>query len=165
MGTKRVGHARIRALINANNNLMSIRKPRYVDGTATMTLTPDQSGRTVLVGGAAAGLAADTIFTLPSPQEGLTFRFVYVGNAADVQDFQISTGTDAAPFGGGVFQHDINDEDGAIYHPNGSSNSRCNILTPDGGTDIRVWCNASLLWNISGFVNSATNTGVSFADQ
>ena len=65
MGTKRVGHARIRALINENNNLMSIRKPRYVSGTATSTLTAEQSGRTVLVGGAAAGLAADTVFTLP----------------------------------------------------------------------------------------------------
>jgi hypothetical protein len=164
MGTKRVGHARIKALINENNNLMNFRKSAYVDGTATSTLTAAQSGRTVLVGAAAAGLGADTIFTLPGVQDGLSFRFVYVGNAADAEDFQINTGSDTNYFIGGVLQHDIGGEDGAIYHPDGNSNSRCNILTPDGGTDLEVWCDGTL-WYISGFVNSATDTGVTFADQ
>ena len=164
MGTKRVGHARIRALINENNNLMSIRKPRYVSGTETSTLTAEQSGRIVLVGGAAAGLAADTVFTLPGAEDGLNYRFVYVGNAADAQDFMISTGADANFFNGGVFQHDIGGEDGAVYHPDGNSNSTCNILTPDGGTEVEVWCDGTN-WFISGFVNSATNTGVVFDDQ
>jgi len=164
MGTKRIGHARIRSLINENNNLMSIRKARYVDGTATATLTADQSGRVVLVGSAAAGLAADTIFTLPGAEDALYFKFVYAGNAADAQDFQINTGSDTNYFIGGVLQHDIGGEDGAIYHPDGNSESRCNVLTPDGGTDVQVWCDGTL-WYISGFVNSATDAGVSFADQ
>ena len=63
MGTKRVGWARIRSLINENTNLMSIQAKRYVSGTETMTLTAEQSGQTVLVGAAAAGLADDTIYT------------------------------------------------------------------------------------------------------
>ena len=164
MGTKRIGWARIRSLINENNNQINIRKPRYVSGTETATLTLDQSGQTILVGAAAAGLAADTVFTLPDAAEALYFRFVYVGNAADAQDFMVSTGADANYFIGGVFQHDIGGEDGAVYHPDGNSNSTCNILTPDAGTEIEVWCDGTL-WYISGWVNSATNTGVVFDDQ
>ena len=164
MGTKRVGWARIKSLINENDNLMSIRKSRYTKATETASLTASQSGTTILVGAAAAGLAADTILTLPSAADGLNFRFVYAGNAADAQDFQINTGSDTNYFIGGVLQHDIGGEDGAIYHPDGDSQSRCNILTPDGGTDLEVWCDGTL-WYISGFVNSATDTGVSFADQ
>ena len=164
MGTKRVGHARIQALINENNNLMNFRKSAFVDGTKTVTLTAAQSGRTVLVGAASAGLAADTIFTLPGAQDGLTFRFVYAGNAADAQDFMVSTGSDTNYFVGGVLQHDIGGEDGAVYHPDGNSESRCNILTPDAATDVEVWCDGTL-WYISGWVNSATNTGVVFSDQ
>jgi len=164
MGTKRVGWARIKSLINENDNLMSIRKSRYTKATETASLTAAQSGTTILVGAAAAGLAADTILTLPSAADGLNFRFVYAGNAADAQDFQINTGSDTNYFIGGVLQHDIGGEDGAIYHPDGDSQSRCNILTPDGGTDLEVWCDGTL-WYISGFVNSATDTGVSFADQ
>jgi len=164
MGTKRIGHARIRALINENSNQMSIQRLRYIDGTATRTLTAGESGRVVLVGGAAAGLAADTIFSLPTATDGLYFKFVYVGNAADAQDFQISTGSNTNYFLGGVLQHDIGGEDGAAYHPNGSSNSRCNILTPDCGTVIEVWCDGTN-WFINGFANTATDTGVTFANQ
>jgi len=161
---KRVGWARIRSLVNENTNQMSISHVRYVSGTETTSLTAEQSGQTILVGAAAAGLAADTIFTLPAAANGLTFRFVYAGNAADAQDFQINTGADANYLIGGVFQHAIGGEDGAVWHPNGSSNSRANILTPDGGTDVVVWCDGTL-WYISGFLNSATATGVTYANQ
>ena len=165
MGSKRVGHARIRALINENSNQMSIQKLRYIAGTATKSLTAAESGRVVLVGGAAAGLAADTIFTLPSAADGLYFKFVYVGNAADAQDFQVNTGSDSNYFLGGLIQHDIGaTADNTAYHPNGSSNSRCNILTPDCGTTVEVWCDGTN-WFINGYVSSTTNTGVTFADQ
>ena len=164
MGTKRVGHARITALINKNNNMMSMQRLRYVDGTATRTLTTEESGRTVLVGAAAAGLAGDAIFTLPGAADGLYFKFVYAGNAADAQDFQINTGSDTNFLIGGVLQHDIGGDDGVAYHPNGSSNSRCNILTPDCGTVIEVWCDGTN-WFLSGYANTATDTGITFADQ
>ena len=165
MGTKRVGWARIKSLINENDNLMSIRKSRYTKATETASLTAAQSGTTILIGAAAAGLAADTILTLPSAANGLVFRFVYAGNAADAQDFQINTGSDTNYFLGGVIQHDIGASgDNTAYHPDGNSNSRCNILTPDAGTDLEVWCDGTL-WYISGYVSSTTNTGVTFADQ
>jgi hypothetical protein len=164
MGSRRVGLARIKSLINENTNLMSIQRHRYVDGTATVSLTNAESGRTVLVGSAAAGLAADTVFTLPAAADGLYFKFVYVGNAADAQDFMVSTGSDTNYFIGGVLQHDIGGEDGTAYHPDGNSESRVNILTPDCATYLEVWCDGTL-WYLTGYVNSATNTGVVFSDQ
>tara|TARA_R110000824_G_scaffold259782_1_gene448467 strand:+ start:33 stop:533 length:501 start_codon:yes stop_codon:yes gene_type:complete len=166
MGTKRIGHARIRALINENNNQMSIQRLRYVDGTATRTLTTTDSGRAVLVGSAAAGLAADTIFTLPGAGDGLYFKFVYVGGAADAQDFQISTGSDTNFLIGGAVQHDPDNggDDTVVYHPNLSSNSRVNFLTPDSGTVVEVWCDGTN-WYFAGTLISATDAGVTFADQ
>tara|TARA_R110000824_G_scaffold197409_2_gene380820 strand:- start:1145 stop:1645 length:501 start_codon:yes stop_codon:yes gene_type:complete len=166
MGTKRVGWARIRSLINENTNLMSISRPQYVKATATMTLTDAQSGQTVLVGPAAAGLAANAEIALPSAANGLYFRFVYAGNAADAQNFEIDTGADANFFIGGVVQHDPDNagDDTVLFHPNGSSNSTCTIITPDSGTEIEVWCDGTN-WFISGRAITATDTGVEFNDQ
>ena len=166
MGTKRKGHARIRALINENNNQMSIQKLRYIDGTATRTLTASESGRVVLVGSAAAGLADDTIFSLPTAADGLYFKFVYIGGAADVQDFQVSTGSDTNYLIGGAVQHDPDNagDDTVAYHPNLSSNSRVNFLTPDAGTVAEFWCDGTN-WYFAATLISATDTGVTFADQ
>jgi len=137
---------------------------QVVKVTATTTLLAKDSGKLHIIGPLNAGLAADTIVTLPTAENGLVYEFHFVGGAADAQDFQLNTGADANYFIGGVFQHDIGGEDGAIYHPDGNSNSTCNILTPDGGTEIEVWCDGTL-WYISGWVNSATDTGVVFDDQ
>jgi|ETNvirnome_2_300_1030623.scaffolds.fasta_scaffold00157_14 hypothetical protein len=139
-------------------------KVDHVKVTATCSLPARDSGKVHLVGPLAAGLAADTIITLPAAEPGLMFRFVYVGGAADAQDFQVNTGSDTNFYIGGLMQHDIGGEDGAIYHPDLNSNSRANIFTPDGGTWVEVYCDGTN-WFISGWVNSATNVGVSFADQ
>lgn len=139
-------------------------KVDHVKVTATCSLPAKDSGKVHLVGPLVAGLAADTIITLPSAEPGLMFRFVYVGGAADAQDFQISTGSDTNFYIGGLFQHDIGGEDGAVYHPDLGSNSRANFLTPDGGTWVEVYCDGTN-WFINGWLNSATNTGITFADQ
>ena len=95
MGARTVGN-----LKNTNrtfDNILDSITPRvgsFTKGTATVSLTRDQSGQTIIVGPLAAGLAGDVIFTLPSAEDGLAFKFVYVGGAADAQDFQISTGSD-----------------------------------------------------------------------
>jgi hypothetical protein len=164
MGTKRVGWARIKSLINENTNEMHFRRGAFDKGTATVSLTTKQSGKTIIVGPLAAGLAADTVFTLPTAAAGLHYRFVYVGGAADAQDFQINTGSDTNFFIGGVHQHDIGGEDGAAYHPNLSSNSKVNFLTPDAGTWAEVYCDGTN-WFLSAFLSSATNTAVTWADQ
>ena len=166
MGARTVGN-----LKNTNrtfDNILDSITPRvgsFTKGTATVSLTRDQSGQTIIVGPLAAGLAGDVIFTLPSAEDGLAFKFVYVGGAADAQDFQISTASDTNFFIGGTIQHDIGaTNDNIATNPNLSSNSRINILTPDAGTYFECFCDGTN-WFYSGYVNSATNAAVTFADQ
>ena len=138
----------------------------FVKGTATASLTASQSGRTIIVGPLVAGLAADTILTLPSAANGLFFRFVYVGGAADVQDVQINTGSDTNFYIGGVAQSDPDDggDDLVVYHPDLNSNSRVNLLTPDSGTWAEVYCDGTN-WFLAGHLVSTTDAGVTWADQ
>ena len=51
----------------------------------------------------------------------------------------------------------------AGFSDNGS-NSIVNILTPNVGTWVEVYCDGTN-WFLTGCVNSATNTAVTFADQ
>ncbi len=170
----KLGLARLEALVElldreldlANSTIKDAALTGFTKVTATGDITAAMSGRPILVGPAAAGLAGDAILTLPTAADGLHYRFVYAGNAADAQDFQINTGSDTNFFIGGVVQHDTDDggDDTAVYHPNGSSNSRVNLLTPDAGTVVECWCDGTN-WFLSGKLVSTTDTGVTFADQ
>ena len=138
----------------------------FTKGTATAAISVADSGKTIIVGPLAAGLAADSIFTLPTAANGLFYRFLYVGGAVDVQDFQVNTGSDTNFFIGGVahFDTDTDDTDGipdAVYG-NNSSNSRVNILVPDAGTHVECYCDGTN-WFLFGNVNSAT--APTYADQ
>ena len=136
----------------------------YVKVTATTTLLVKDSGKLHIVGPLAAGLAANTVATLPTAEDGLVYEFLYVGGAADAQHLTISTGADANYYIGGMFQHDIGHEDGAAYHPDLNSNSTMQILTPGPGSWVKVVCDGTN-WFINGWANSTTNTGVVFDDQ
>jgi len=84
MGTKRVGWARIRSLINENKNALQQR--RYLTQTlsANTTLTDADSGQIISVNGASA-----IDVTLPrATTAGLWFRFVLSDNTADVDIVQ-----------------------------------------------------------------------------
>ena len=173
MGNRRMGLGRMEALLEAIDRELTltdstIKNAAYLGftkGTATSNVTAAMSGRTIIVGPLAAGLAGGSIFSLPTAADGLFYRFVYVGGAADAQDFQISTGSDTNFFIGGTIQHDIGaTNDNIATHPNLSSNSRINILTPDAGTYFECYCDGTN-WFYSGYVNSATNAAVTFADQ
>ena len=133
---------------------------------ATCTLTPGSSGVTHIVGALDAGLAADTVITLPSAADGLNYEFIYVGGAADAQDIQINTGSDTNFFIGGIVQHDPDNggDDTTVYHPDLNSNSKINLLTPDAGTHVRVFCDGTN-WFLSGTLVSSTVAGVVWEDQ
>jgi len=137
----------------------------FVKVTTTSNILAADSGIPHIVGPLAAGLAGDVILSLPAAVDGLYYTFTYVGGAADAQDFQINTGSDTNFFIGGTIQHDIGaTNDNIATHPNLSSNSRINILTPDAGTYFTCFCDGTN-WFYSGYVNSATNAAVTFADQ
>ena len=156
--------ARIKSLVNENTNRLNHKRPAFTKGTETVSLTEAQSGETIIVGPAAAGVAASTIFSLPAAKNGMCFKFVYVGGAADAEQFQINTTADANYFIGGIFQTDPGGNDGLVYHPDLNSNSRCFLKTPDAGTWAEVWCDGTN-WFINGWSTSATDTGVVFSDQ
>ena len=108
-------------------------------------------------------LTSSCTITLPSPKAGMWFEFVYAGVAADAQNFVISTGSDTNYFIGGVQFIDNDTDVVAPVQPDGNSNSKLTVVTPDVGTRIRVESANGTLWILSGFVGSATVP--TFADQ
>ena len=77
MGTKRVGWARIKSLINENQNQLKLRNQQIISVGAgeTKTLSANDSGALVYLGGAGVATA-----TLPTVAAGLNFKF-YVTSA------------------------------------------------------------------------------------
>ena len=89
MGTKRVGWARIRSLINENQNDLRRRNRQVVTISESTTLTAEDSGKLILLNGASG--APD--ITLPRATDaGLNFRFVLSDNTTVVDVIQGDAG-------------------------------------------------------------------------
>lgn len=112
------------------------------------------------------GQTADITMDLPAEADGLHFKFIYVGGAADAQDWLIDTENDTNFFYGGIVQHDpdAGGDDTTPYYSDEDSNSIIGVLTPECGTYIEIWCDGTN-WYVTGTVISATDAGVTFADQ
>lgn len=108
-------------------------------------------------------LGQDIVITLPTAAAGLEYSFVYAGVAADTSDWQFDTGSDTNFLLGGVSVLDTTagDEVG-IFQPDGDSNSKLNVLTPNGGTRVNLVCDGTN-WILDGVIVSATDP--TFADQ
>jgi len=149
---------------NANVDLTSIAGSGYVVVTdaATYTVTAANRGKVHII----PDLTADCVLSLPAAADGLRYEFWYGGVAADAQDWQFDTGADANFYLGGLVQHDPDNagDDTVVYYPDGDSNSKVNILTPEAGTVVRMFCNGTN-WYLNGTVISATDAGVTWADQ
>ena len=85
MGTKRVGWARIQALINENNNQLQQRQFRYTTLSSDTTLTEEYSGMIIGVNGASA---LEVTLPVINSRAGLNFRFVLTDNTAHVDILQ-----------------------------------------------------------------------------
>lgn len=114
-------------------------------------LIPDQTG--------------DLTMDLPAEADGLYYKFVYVGGAADVQDWLIDSENNTNFYIGGVVQHDpdAGGDDTTPYYSDGDSNSILGVLTPECGTVIEIWCDG-VNWRVTGTAITATDTGVTFSD-
>jgi hypothetical protein len=137
--------------------------PVSVTDAATYTLLADNSGLVHYM----PNLTADIVITPPTPRAGLWYEFVYAGAAADAQDWQINTGSDTNYFKGGVIYNltsagDTEDEVVSVMS-DGNSNSKFNVITPAGGTRIRMECTDGTTWTLSGTVVSEDPP--TFADQ
>ena len=89
MGSKRVGWARIKSLINENANQLQPRRTQYQTISSDTTLTMADSGGVIGCNGASA-----VEITLPNPddQAGASFRFHLTDNTAHV-DINVDAGT------------------------------------------------------------------------
>ncbi len=107
----------------------------------------------------------DTTFNLPTEADGLYYKFIYVGGAADTSDWIVTSGDNTEQFVGGVVQHDEDGELTIAYYSNGTTNSKLGVLTPESGTVVEMWYDlATTSWYITGTVISKTATGVTFSD-
>ncbi len=133
-----------------------------VPDAATYTMDADNSGKIHII----PDLTADCTLSFPTEAVGLVFEFWYGGTAADAQDWLFDTGSDTNYFVGGAVQHDTDagGDDTAVVDSNGSSNSKMGVLTPIAGTRVKFVCDG-LKWYVNGTVVSATDTGITFADQ
>ena len=141
---------------------------RFVSLTATGAISANDSGIPHLVGPAAAGLAAEATFTLPTAADGLYYKFIYAGGGEDDVDFIISTGSDTNFFIGGISHNDSNTDDTNgvpdVITSNNSSNSKLTVKVPQTPTRIDVFCDATN-WFVSGSIITTNSTGAVFADQ
>lgn len=131
-----------------------------VTNAATYTVLAANSGKVHIM----PNLTADCTLTMPAAADGLYYKFIYGGVAADAQDWTFDTGSNTNFFLGGVAGHDTDDGDVAVIYPDGNSNSKLKVDTPAGGTVIEFWCDGTN-WYVSGRVVSATDTHSAFSDQ
>ena len=106
-----------------------------IPDAATYTLLAANSGKTHVL----PNLTADIVITLPAEASGLEYTFIYKGVAADAQDWQFDSGSNTNYFLGGILVFDTaaGDEVG-FFAPDGNSNSKFNVLTPDVGTRVHL---------------------------
>ena len=148
MGTKRVGMARVKALINQNTNQLQMRRYNFQTISSDTTLTMADAGQIIAVNGASA-----LEVTLPSAANtGAWFRFVLSDNTAHVDIIQAGSGDD---FVGSVMALSNKDTGTAS-----DTKVRFVASTALAGDYIEVYSNG-VNWLISG--QTAVNSGIIFA--
>ena len=133
-----------------------------ITDAATYTVTAANNGKTHIV----PNLTATCTITLPTEVDGLEYKFIYGGVAADAQNWVILTTGNTNFYLGGLVHLDTDAGAGGDeivpIAGDGNSNSSLTIVTPDVGTEINVVCDGTN-WYLSGFAVSATVPA--FADQ
>ena len=100
-------------------------------------------------------------YTLPAPEAGVAYRFVYAGGAADATAAVIVTPGNTNFYVGGVTFLDSDNEVSSVFS-DGNSNSKITLNVP-AGFDITIIGTDSTNYQIFGNVTSAT--APAFADQ
>ena len=100
-------------------------------------------------------------YTLPAPEAGVAYRFVYAGGAADATAAIIVTPGNTNFYVGGVTFLDSDNEVSSVFS-DGNSNSKITLNVP-AGFDITIIGTDSTNYQIFGNVTSTT--APAFADQ
>jgi hypothetical protein len=151
MGTKRVGWARIKSLINENQNQLGIRNQKVATLATGTTLTASNSGTTYLLVQTAGALTA----TLPSAAAGLSFRFVLKTAAAG--NFTVSQAGSGEDFVGRFSSADTTA--GASAASSGNTAIQFMGGTAVAGDWIDIWSDGTN-WYCSG--TGDTQNGIKF---
>ena len=104
----------------------------------------------------------DNTYTLPAPEAGVAYRFVYAGGAADATDAIIITPGNTNFYVGGVTFLDTDGNEVSSVFSDGDSNSSIQLNVP-AGFDITIIGTDSTNYQIFGNVTSTT--APAFADQ
>ena len=147
MGTKRVGMARVKSLINENVNQLKRRNQEIISvGAAeTKVLTAADSGALVYLGGAGVATA-----TLPAVAAGLNFRFYSTSAQAHI----INGGASKIQ---GSYMHSANK--GTHAHVAIADTSSLELATnPAIGDFINLSCDGNN-WYADGIVNNVISQG------
>lgn len=132
----------------------------HIPDATTYTVLANNSGQDHLW----PNLTADCNVTMVAEADGLHYRFIYVGGAADAQDWAFNTQNDTNFYKGGLVHHDEDGELTACVYSDESDDSVLTILTPMAGTVVEMWCDGTN-WFVTGTVISATNTAIVFVEQ
>ena len=139
-----------------SNNGFQVTPVELADGNITITkLTHGGRINFVPDGG------QDNTYTLPAPEAGVSYRFVYGGAAADATDAIFVTPGNANFYIGGVTFLDTDNEISAVFS-DGNSNSSLQINVP-AGFDVTFIGVDSTNYRVMGSVTSAT--APTFGDQ
>lgn len=139
-----------------SNNGFQVTPVELADGDITITkLTHGGKINFVPDGG------QDNTYTLPAPEAGVSYRFVYGGAAADATDAIFVTPGNANFYIGGVTFLDTDNAISAVFS-DGNSNSSLQINVP-AGFDVTFMGVDSTNYRVMGSVTSAT--APTFADQ
>jgi len=139
-----------------SNNGFQVAPVELADGDITITkLTHGGRINFVPDGG------QDNTYTLPAPEAGVSYRFVYGGAAADATDAIFITPGNANFYIGGVTFLDTDNAISAVFS-DGNSNSSLQINVP-AGFDVTFIGVDSTNYRVMGSVTSAT--APVFADQ
>jgi hypothetical protein len=139
-----------------SNNGFQVTPVELADGDITITkLTHGGRINFVPDGG------QDNTYTLPAPEAGVSYRFVYGGAAADATDAIFVTPGNANFYIGGVTFLDTDNEISAVFS-DGNSNSSLQINVP-AGFDVTFIGVDSTNYRVMGSVTSAT--APTFGDQ
>ena len=136
------------------------------DGNKILQSTGSGAAYTVLAANTGkihtmTAIGAHQTITLPTAAAGLNYRFIYVGDADEAQNFVIDSGTDDACYIGGLTHEDTSNTTAGVYS-DGSADSILTIIVAGVGTDFNI-LNNGVDWYLWGRV--VGNTAPTFAGQ
>lgn len=97
-------------------------------------------------------VTANVTVTLPAPIEGVEYSFIFIGSAADAEDWVISTPAGVL-FIGGLAHFDVGGTNAAVY-ANGSTHNTLTVNNPAAGCRVDV-IGTGTAWAVTGMASSA----------